>query len=254
MNTDWVGFAAVIGAVGAFVTALGAIILGIYNQRAAQKEKRIDFEQKILEKKLDRELEQRDKEVERRISMIEMHENDVRRELQTALSHALAHIYGYLWELRSQVGADRISIIQPHPSNNRQFISVSHEIIDPRSGVAKLKHEFQFKPYSEWGDVISQWASREYIVYRSLSDIRDVKLYAEAYRRGIKGMVFYRLTSNSNNSTNSNNSINSTNYWLGTVMIDFVHNELKNIDFVKSEINKVGALIADVLPEYSPAT
>jgi hypothetical protein len=228
--TDWVGIAAVIG-------AAGAIILGIYNQRAAQREKRREFEHKMQEKKADRD----DKEAEHRIAMMAKYESDVRREYQIKLSNAFSHVYGYLWSLLYAVDADRISIIQPHPSDNRQFVSVSHEILHPQRGVAKLKYEFQFKPYSEWGDVISQWVNREYIIYRSLSDIKDVKLYAEAYRRGIRGMVFYRIA-------------DTSGYWLGTLMIDFVHNELKNIDFVKSEINKVGALIADVLPEYSPAT
>ena len=210
-DIDWIGFAAVIGAAGTIILGVTtALVVPLLNSRIKRREQEFDVLAKINDRKIEH--------------MFEIEEKR-KDEYQSRLGDMYSHIYGYMWGLMYSINADRISIIQPHPSDNRQFISISHEILNPKSGVSKQKYNFKYKRMSEWGDVILQWTNRDFIIYKDVKDIKDVKLHSEVYRRGAKTVVFCRIT-------------NTSGYWIGTLAIDFVHQSATNIDFLRSEIGK----------------
>ena len=222
---DWVGIAAVIGALGTIILGVvTALIVPAQNARLKRKELEFDTLAKINDRKIER--------------MFEIEEGR-NREYQCKLSDSYSHIYGNMWSLLLNIDADRVCILQPHPHDNREFISISHEILNPKSGVSKQKYNFQYRRMSEWGDVVGMWTSREFIVYKDAKDIKDVKLHAESYRRGAKSVIFRRIA-------------NTSGHWLGTLAIDFVHKQVTNMDNIRPQINDVVRIIADILPPYTP--
>ena len=196
-----------------------AIFMPFIASKIARKDKEFGF---MIDKKF-KEAETRDKE------------NNI------ILSNIYSQIYGFLWQLLFEIEADRINIIQPHPEQDRQYISVSFEIVKPGLGIAPQKSNFQNKSMSTWAITIKKWIDTEYIIYQQRENIKDEKIYAEAYRRGTKSVVFYRLT-------------NTSGYWVGTLCIDYMQKEfdIKNITHIKAQLKRAGVLIADLLPEYNP--
>jgi len=92
---------------------------------------------------------------------------------------------------------------------------------------------------SDWGSAISKWVNNDFIVYSDVNEIKDAKMYPDAYRRGALSVVFYRLT-------------DGNGYWLGTLVIDFTREQPTGFTHLKGQACKLGRLIADILPEYNP--
>jgi hypothetical protein len=217
--TDWSGMATLIG-------ALNTIILPVILWRIKRRE--------IL---LERTLEKRDSDLKAHIQA-----NDrSRKDSQAKLNRTYSYIFGYLWSLQHSLDAERICIVQPHPLNDRQYVSVTFEILHPGRDVSPPQQNFQCRSIAEWGTTVKKWTDSEFIIYRDINDIKDLKLYSEAHRRGCKTAVFYRLT-------------DAAGYWTGTLALDFTHEQPTGMQFIKGEVQKYGTLIADILPEYNPIT
>ena len=206
------------------VSGIVAIITLVITNKNSRKEKELDFR-----------LTNQCKEIERRFQV----ESEKHNDSYAKLSNVYSHLYGYLWSLMYAIDADRINIVQPHPENNRQFISVSFEILHHNRDASPQKMHFQNRDMAEWGSIINKWINNEFLVYKDVSEIKDIRFHSEAFRRGIKTSIFHRLT-------------NPSGYWLGTLAIDYTHERPIEMDYVKGEIKKVGFLIADILPEYKP--
>jgi len=224
-KVDWTGVSGVIGALGVII--LG-ILIPILTSRINRKDKEFERALDRKDKELDAKLKQRDEKAK-------LETDKYRRKL----NYAYSLVYGYLWHLIYKIDADRISIIQPHPLEDRQYISISFEVINPVRDIASHKNNFQFYKMPEWGGMIARWMDNKFIVYKNISEIKDIKLHPEAFRRGVKSVVFVRMT-------------NVNEYWIGTMAIDYTHTMPANIDMIKNEASNICILIADVLPEYNP--
>ena len=223
---DWVGISSVI-------TALGVIALGILVPLLNSQNKR-------RERELEHKIDSQDKEIERKFIQNEKERISREKKDQVRLNHVYSHIYSYLWNLIYSIDGDRIEILQPHPEKNRQYVSVSFEVLHPSRDVSTQKDNFQYRSMAEWGDVISLWIENEFLAYPDINDMKTRKLFSEAYRRGCKSSFFYRITDN------------DSGYWLGTLVVDYSHIVQNDIDLVNGEMKKFSLLIADILPEYQP--
>ena len=220
---DWVGIAAVIGAIG---TIILGVLVPVLTSRSSRREKELEHKFSLQEKEIDLKLKENISE-RRRLEV----------EHRRVITHCYSLIYGYLWNLLYKINADRICVVQPHPEQDRQFISQSIEVLNPERDVSSQRENFHFRKMSEWAGVISKWTDNEFLVYTDINQIKNLKLYTEAYRRGIKSSIFYRLT-------------DQNGYWRGTIAVDYTHEFPNDITFIKVEISNIGVLIADILPEY----
>jgi len=220
---DWIGISSVITAVGVIVIA---IVVPVVNSRRKSKEMELEFR-----------LKNQDREIERRFECTQKELTLREKQHNLQIQNIYSHLYGYVWNLLYKIDADRVSIVQPHPENDRQYISVSFEAIHHSRDVSTQKENFQRRPILEWGDVIQVWMRNDFIMYNDVSEIKQLKLYAEAFRRGILTSAFCRIA-----------KVND--YWIATLVADFGHDRPKDLKFVETEMKRIAPLIADILPEY----
>ena len=222
---DLAGLAAVIVATGGIITA---IIVPLVNGWIKSQERK--FEVKIQEK---------EKENESRFNKIEL-ENRIRLEKEKSkLRETFSRLYGYMWKLLLSVEADRVYIIQPHPLADKQFISVSLEVLNPDRDVRPQKDDFQFKKMSEWAGFISKLSDNDWVIYQEGGEIRDLKSRLEFKRRGLSLMVLRRM-------------VDEYGDWEATLCVEYTHNIPTNLDYIKGKMAIKAELIADILPEYKP--
>lgn len=218
--------AAIIGAFAGF-----AGVVAIYANSATRKsEARQAFE-----------MEKQKKIFELEFSRIENISDEKRRAENARLSAAFGRIYGYLWKSLFQIDADRVSIIQPHPLADKKLISVSFEIVSPDRGIASHKAEFQQMKMSEWSQFVARLSGDEWLIHLKPSECRDRKIYAEMNRRGVKAVIYKRLT-------------DPDGIWIGTLCAEYVRNEVASaqLTYIKDDMKKKAILIQDLLPEYMP--
>lgn len=218
---DWQGIAALIG-------SLGVIILGIAQIVGKRKERELEFD-----------LKQREVENQRRFEKIEQEDKIKHEKEKTALSDIYSRLYGYMWKLLFSIDADRVFIIQPHPLTDKHFISVSIEITHPDRDVVPHKNNFQMKGMSEWAGLVAKLGGDDWMIYRDVNEIKDIKIFSEAHRRGVKTLVFRRL-------------LDENGYWEGALCVEYTHSRPDNLDQIKGKMCDKAKLIADILPEYKP--
>ena len=224
-GTDLAGLAAVIVATGGIITA---IIVPLVNGWIKKQERQ--FELKIQEKANENEV---------RFNKIEL-ENRIRLEKEKSkLRETFSRLYGYMWKLLLSVEADRVYIIQPHPLADKQFISVSLEVLNPDRDVRPQKDDFQFKKMSEWAGFISKLSDNDWVIYQEGGEIRDLKSRLEFKRRGLSLMVLRRM-------------VDEYGDWEATLCVEYTHNIPINLDYIKGKMAIKAELIADILPEYKP--
>ena len=224
-GTDLAGLAAVIVATGGIITA---IIVPLVNGWIKKQERQ--FELRMQEKANENEV---------RFNKIEL-ENRIRLEKEKSkLRETFSRLYGYMWKLLLSVEADRVYIIQPHPLADKQFISVSLEVLNPDRDVRPQKDDFQFKKMSEWAGFISKLSDNDWVIYQEGGEIRDLKSRLEFKRRGLSLMVLRRMTDEYGD-------------WEATLCVEYTHNIPTNLDYIKGKMAIKAELIADILPEYKP--
>ena len=176
-GADLAGLAAVIVATGGIITA---IIVPLVNGWIKKQERQ--FELRMQEKANENEV---------RFNKIEL-ENRIRLEKEKSkLRETFSRLYGYMWKLLLSVEADRVYIIQPHPLADKQFISVSLEVLNPDRDVRPQKDDFQFKKMSEWAGFISKLSDNDWVIYQEGGEIRDLKSRLEFKRRGLSSFGLF---------------------------------------------------------------
>jgi len=224
MIDHWAGIAGIIVAVQGILALLVAPLLKSRMERKA----------KLLEAQIAR------KEKEMQLHLEE--DETIRLEYNRRTNNILSFLFSYLYTLLYDLYADRVSIVQPHPTDDQQFISVSHEVVNQKSGVSPQIANFQYRSAADWSDVINLWKKNEFLIYRELNEMSDMrKLFPEASRRGCCAVTFFRLQDIKGN-------------WIGTLVLDYIGEPPAptHIEAFKNDIRKYGNLIADILPIYEP--
>lgn len=211
---NWDGISTLIGAIGGLLSIVAVPFISYY---IATNTKKTDYKFEKLREEDQRKFEEEKKKLSNNYSMI----------------------YGYLHKLVYDLNADRVFIIQPHPLSDKQFISISLEVLHVGRDIKSHKEAFQMKKMSEWAGFCGRACKEDWIIHRNIEEIKDNKLRLELGRRGVRTSVCRRLK-------------DSNELWEGSLCAEWTHSQPEFLDQIKEKITKKALFIEDILPEYKP--
>lgn len=108
-------------------------------------------------------------------------------------SEDIAKIYGELWQLLHDLGADRVYIIQPHPLTANLFLSIRLEV--KRNGVSSMRSVINKLPMADLAEFSSELAVRDFLFYRDVdAEVKDKRARAMFVTNGCHMAVIKRLS------------------------------------------------------------
>lgn len=153
-------------------------------------------------------------------------------------SENVAKVYGELWQLLHYLKADRVYIVQPHPLVNSLYISVSLEV--KRNGVSEMKKVIGDLPMSDVAYFSSELSQRDWMIYKDIdAEVRDKRAKSIMGTNGTCSVFIKRLSDDDKR-------------WIGSLFVDYMHEESLSVDYMKKLINESAEDIQYILPEYKP--
>lgn len=150
-------------------------------------------------------------------------------------SDNIAKIYGVLWQLLHDLGADRIYILQPHPLVNSMFLSVSLEV--KRNGVSAIKPCIQRLPMSDVAAFSAELSCRDFLFYRNIeSEVKDKRARAIMTTNGCYSVVIKRLA-------------DDEHAWIGSIFCGFTHTQELHPTSLRQQLQEAADHIQYILPE-----
>lgn len=197
--------------IASIITAIGAIVVGWFSYNQYTKNKKTDLELKEI--KADK------------------------NQLISKRSAAYATIYGKLWRQLITLDCDRVSIIQPHPLNRAQFLSVSLEV--RRDGITGLKESIHSIEMEDVPQFTSDLESRDYIFYKNLkTDAKDKIVIAKFSAAGCVSIGIKRM-------------VNEDEAWNGNLFCEWCRpKESLFAGYIRSQMAETAQDIQYILPEY----
>lgn len=203
---DW---AEIIVAIGGLIGAIGGVysVWTKYNQDTKNKE--TDYK---LEK-----LREEDKVINRRRS-----------------DNAMI-IFGVLWELLYQIKADRVYIVQPHPLNNEEMLTIYFEV--KRRKVEPMKPHIQRMKISEVAKFASELAQNLFMYITNIEE-QVADRYAQSIFSscGTNKAIVKRLSDNRHD-------------WVGSIICEFTDDMSVQEDDAKELLHRAATDIQYILPE-----
>lgn len=201
---DWQGIATLITAIGTVI----ALFLN-FRQHAYNKEKEYELKQR----------EERDKK---------KHENE-----RIEIKKASQTIYRELNRLFIHTEALRVYIVQPHPLDKAKFISVQFEVL--AEGMTSVLAQVQRMPIGSVGTFVAELSSRDFLLWRSQSDVKDGRARAMMHNFGTDRMAAMRMMEDG--------------VWLGSIVLDFDENRQLEAVWLKEKMSEAANIIKYKLPE-----
>lgn len=201
---DWQGIATLITAIGTVI----ALFLN-FRQHAYNKEKEYELQQREVRDKEKRENER----------------NEIKRSSQT--------IYRELNRLFIHTEALRVYIVQPHPLDKAKFISVQYEVL--AEGMTSVMTQVQRMPIGSVGTFVSELSSRDFILWRSQSDVKDSRARSMMHNFGTDRMAAMRMMEDG--------------VWLGNIVLDFDESKQIEAVWLKEKMGETANNIKYKLPE-----
>lgn len=150
-------------------------------------------------------------------------------------SDNIAKIYGVLWQLLHDLGADRVYILQPHPLVNSMFLSVSLEV--KRNGVSAIKPCIQRLPMSDVAAFSAELSCRDFLFYRNIeSEVKDKRARAIMTTNGCCSVVIKRLADDEHD-------------WNGSIFCGFTHTQELHPTSLRQQLQEAADHIQYILPE-----
>lgn len=150
-------------------------------------------------------------------------------------SDNIAKIYGVLWQLLHDLGADRVYILQPHPLVNSMFLSVSLEV--KRNGVSAIKPCIQRLPMSDVAAFSAELSCRDFLFYRNIeSEVKDKRARAIMTTNGCCSVVIKRLADDEHD-------------WIGSIFCGFTHTQELHPASLRQQLQEAADHIQYILPE-----
>lgn len=202
-------WAEIITSLGALVGAIGGVyaIWTKYNQDT--KNKRTDYE---LER-----LRNEDKVRNRRRS-----------------DNAMA-IYGVLWEILYRLNADRAYIVQPHPLNNEEMLTIYFEV--KRNWAEPMKPHIQSLKISEVAKFASELSRNLFMYLNDIpSQVEDRYAQSIFSSCGAQGAIVKRLSDNRHD-------------WVGSIICEFTDEMTVSEKDAQELLRKAATDIQYILPE-----
>lgn len=201
---DWQGIATLITAIGTVI----ALFLN-FRQHAYNKEKEYELKQREEKDKADRETER----------------NEIKRASQT--------IYRELNRLFNHTEALRVYIVQPHPLDKAKYISVQYEVL--AEGMTSVMTQVQRMPIGNVGSFVAELSSRDFILWKSQSDVKDGRARSMMHNFGTDRMAAMRMMDDG--------------VWLGNIVLDFDESRELEAVWLKERMGEIANNIKYKLPE-----
>lgn len=164
-------------------------------------------------------------------------ENWKREEEEKSLffSENISRIYGEMWHLLHETGADRVYVVQPHPLTNMLYVSVIFEV--KQKGISPIKNLIQAIPIADIPLAIDKLVKRDWIIYSNISeDIETELVKSICMNLGIKTVFVKKLATTKQG-------------WVGSLILDFME-PVASLDYIKGLILPVAESIQYSLPPY----
>lgn len=145
-------------------------------------------------------------------------------------------VYGELWNILHELGADRVYIVQPHPLGNESFVSIYYEV--KRKGIEPMKPHVQNLHISEVAKFASDMVTHLFMYITNIDEqVSDKYAKSILSSYGCQAAIIKRMNDN-------------THDWVGSIFCEFTH----PINILEEDAKKImhnAALnIQYLLPEY----
>ena len=146
-------------------------------------------------------------------------------------------VYGELWNVLHELGADRVYIVQPHPLGNESLLSVYFEV--KRKGIEGMKNHIQNLPIADVAKFSSELV-RNLFMYITDIDNQVTDKYAKSILSsyGCEAAIVKRLNDN-------------THDWIGSIFCEFTRPISVTEDEARNIMHIAAINIQYLLPEYS---
>lgn len=201
---DWIQY------LPAIISAVGTIIVGWFAYNQKTKDKMIDIKIEEMRRKNE--------------------ETKIRRADNSAI------VFGELWATLSELHADRVYVVQPHPLGNESMVSIFFEV--KRKGVEAMKSKVQNLKMAEVASFCRDMAKSLYLYYDNI-DEQVTDKYAKSLLSacGTKKVAIKRLS-------------DSTHEWVGSVFVEFTHENTAEEGEIRKVLHDVATNIQYIIPEY----
>lgn len=173
---------------------------------------------RYLEKKTDLRL----KELEKKIN-----ENDVKTKKDVGT------IYNVISALLSAMQASRVYIIQPHPLDKNEFISVIYEVTD--MGIMPIKGQLVDCPAENMPVFVGEISQRDFLYYKSTNMLKGKRSRAFFSNVGTESLIIKHLSDDKSD-------------WIGSIVVDYMHETNVAPDYSKALLQDAADKIQFILP------
>ena len=173
---------------------------------------------RYLEKKTDLRL----KELEKKIN-----ENDVKTKKDVGT------IYNVISALLSAMQASRVYIIQPHPLDKNEFLSVVYEVTD--MGIMPIKGQLVDYPAENMPVFVGEISQRDFLYYKSTNMLKGKRSRAFFSNVGTESLIIKHLSDDKSD-------------WIGSIVVDYMHETNVAPDYSKALLQDAADKIQFILP------
>lgn len=151
----------------------------------------------------------------------------------------IATIYGELWELLHFLKADRVYLIQPHPSYKALYISATLEV--KRQGISSVKDILVDVTLESISNFASALANNDYVFIEDVDNVDlDKKMQAIFMATGCKTTAIRKMADEKGN-------------WIGNIVVGY-NSDFDKVDIQKDLVEKMtrssAFSIEYILPEF----
>lgn len=146
-------------------------------------------------------------------------------------------IYRYINKLLIDLNCDRVEIIQPHPTGERKWLSVSYAVT--AVGVKDSSDMFQNVEMRDVASFVGDISTRQFIYWKDIHEIKDAKIRSHCLLSGNEMVIIYRLE-------------DIDEKWVGNLLVSYLDNKRMSIDHIKVRMQEAGEAIQYILPDYKP--
>ena len=173
---------------------------------------------RYLEKKMDLRL----KELEKKINE---QDNKTKKDVGT--------IYNVISALLSAMQASRVYIIQPHPLDKNEFISVIYEVTD--MGIMPIKGQLVDYPAENMPVFVGEISQRDFLYYKSTNMLKGKRSRAFFSNVGTESLIIKHLSDDKSD-------------WIGSIVVDYMHETNVAPDYSKALLQDAADKIQFILP------
>lgn len=144
-------------------------------------------------------------------------------------------VYNTLHNIRVELGADRVYIVQPHPLGNESMLTIYYEVRRP--GVESMREAITELPMSDVAEFCGQLHDN---LFLAITDID--KQVSDAYAKSL-------LASHGTEQAYIKRLSDARHDWVGSIFAEFSHAPAIPAELAKEEMHRAALTIQYILPE-----